>query len=180
MNALLAWVEGHPAEAAIIGGGGVLVMLYFFGFFGSSASNAGGASNLAAAYYAAESNQAAIGGQIQLATVNDAAATAQVQDQVQGAVAINAAQQSTYGQISDNQTAANASNNAANIAMNASNNAAAVTIGAQQTQTTIGQTILGQVVPAELAQGYTPSQIDVLLEHGPIAGTNDSSLGINW
>ena len=67
--------------------------MWLLGFFGSSASSSdSGASSLASAYYAAEAQQAVVGGQIQMATIQRAAATAQNAAQVNGAVAINEAQ----------------------------------------------------------------------------------------
>lgn len=151
---VVEWAEAHPTEAILIGGAGVLVILYLMGFFGSnSASNSAsqGASNMAAAYYAAEAQQAVVGGQIQEATINDAATTAQVQDQVQGAVAINQAQQTAATTIAGSQLGAVQSTNSANVAIAQSNNAALVNGQETALQTTLGQTMLGTIVPQELA-----------------------------
>lgn len=154
MDKILSWMEAHPVEAGVIGVAGVVVLLYAFGFFGSSSASAGanqGASNLASAYYAAEAQQAVVGGQIQLATVNDAAATAQVQDQQQALVAINAANNTASTAIAGYQLGAVQSTNAANVAENASNNYTANELSLNTQNTTLANTMLSTIVPQELA-----------------------------
>jgi hypothetical protein len=119
------WVEEHPTESIVIGAGGVIVVLWLLGFFSSSSSASdSGSSNLASAYYAAEAQQAVVGGQIQMATIQSAAATAQNAAQVNGAVAINKAQTKAA-------TTINGQNATAATTINASNNAAALGIDAQ-------------------------------------------------
>ena len=116
---ITSWVEEHPTESIVIGAGGVLVVLWLLGAFSSSGSSDAGASNLASAYYAAEAQQAVVGGQIQMATIQSAAATAQNAAQVNGAVAINKAQTKAAvtinGQNASAATTINQSNNDANI-----------------------------------------------------------------
>jgi hypothetical protein len=93
MDEVLEWVEKNPVPSALIGGVVVLGLLWLFGFFtpkAAPASNNTGAANMAAAYYAAEQAQTVAGTQVQLATENDAAATAQTQLQTQAATAIAA------------------------------------------------------------------------------------------
>jgi hypothetical protein len=140
-----AWVEAHPTESIVIGAGGVLVVLWLLGAFsGSPAASNSGASNLASAYYAAEAQQAVVGGQIQMATIQSAAATAQNAAQVNGAVAVAKSQSKAAVTIngqnasaattingqddtaatvnSNNQLLATYSNNATTVATTNSNN----------------------------------------------------------
>jgi hypothetical protein len=124
-----SWVEQHPTESIVIGAGGVLVVLWLLGAFSSSGSASdSGSSNLASAYYAAEAQQAVVGGQIQMATIQAAASTAMNASQVNGAVAINKAQTSAAVKINNQNANAgmiiNQSNNdAANYQMGLTTNA---------------------------------------------------------
>lgn len=114
------WVEDHPGESIIIGAGGVLVLLWLMGAFSSSSSDSSGASSLAAAYYSAEAQQAVVGGQIQMATIQTAGATAQNAANANAAVAINKAQTKAAttinGQNASAATTINQSNNDATTA----------------------------------------------------------------
>jgi hypothetical protein len=97
-NEVVGWAEHHPTESIIIGAGGVLAILWMLGYIGGgsgtqgAADQTGSTANLAAAYYAAEAQQAVVGGQIQVATIQAAAATAMNSSNNNAAVAINAAQ----------------------------------------------------------------------------------------
>lgn len=160
------WVEQHPTESIVIGAGGVIAILWLLGYFGSSAgASSSGASNLASAYYAAEAQQAVVGGEIQMTTLQTAAATAQNAAQVNGAVAIAKAQAKAATTIngqnassattiatdaSDNALLATRSNNATALATTLSNNATKVTIDANDNQTSLLQTVLGSIIPAEM------------------------------
>lgn len=90
----MQWAEEHPYETAAIVFGGGLVLLWYFGFFSSAGQTSSdtAASNMAAAYYAAEAAQAQAGTQLNIATENDAAATAQAQIQATAATSIAATQ----------------------------------------------------------------------------------------
>jgi hypothetical protein len=163
-----AWVEEHPTESIVIGAGGLIAILWLLGFFSSSSSSASsGSSNLASAYYAAEAQQAVVGGQIQVATIQSAAQTAQTAAQANAAVAINKAQTKAAttinGQNASTQTAlgnddllAAYSNNAATIATTQSNNDAATAIAQSNASAGIFQTIFGTLMPAELANSANP------------------------
>lgn len=144
---LMAWIEKNPGMALVIGGGGLLAVMYLMGAFSPTpaATDQSGASNLAAAYYNAEAQQATIGGQIQMTTLNDAAATAINNSNNNAAVAINTAQvgaaqtinqQNVNGAINVAGQALQAtySNNAAAVQVAQSNNNLAATIGGLQLQ----------------------------------------------
>lgn len=168
------WVEAHPTESIVIGAGGVLVVLWLLGAFSSSGSSSNaGASNLASAYYAAEAQQSVVAGQIQMATVQSAAATAQNAAQVNGAVAINKAQTKAATTIngqnasaattinasadalgatqSNNQLLATYSNNQTAAQITQSNNATQAIINDTNNKTSILQTIWGKLIPQEIA-----------------------------
>ena len=162
------WVEQHPTESIVIGAGGLIAVLWLLGFFSSApAASNSGASNLASAYYAAEAQQAVVGGQIQMATIQTAGATAQNAANANAAVAINKAQTkaatvingqnaSTTAALGNDSLLAAYSNNATALATVQSNNATAATINQSNNTAGIFQTILGTLMPAEIAQtgGY--------------------------
>jgi hypothetical protein len=177
MHEVGTWIEDHKTESIVIGAGGVIVLLWLLGYFSSSSSGDSGASNLASAYYAAEAQQAVVGGQIQMATVNDAAQTAQVGLQANAAVAINAAQtgaavtingQNTStaatinqsnndaltaqtGIVSNNQLQATYSNNAYAYATAVSNNNTAIATNTANNNTSLLSTYINSVMAPELA-----------------------------
>jgi hypothetical protein len=87
------WAESHPVPTIVIGAGGLIAVLYLLGYFSPSPqASSGGDQNVAAAYYAAEAAQAQVGGAIQVATIQAAAATAMNASNNNAAVAIDAAQ----------------------------------------------------------------------------------------
>jgi hypothetical protein len=108
--AVVKWAEEHPylAGATVFGGG--LAILWLFGFFGpnkgSQSDGAGGSANMAGAYYAAEAQQAVVGGQIQMATIQSAADTAQMALQTDAAVKINASNDTTSQAIASSMYSA--------------------------------------------------------------------------
>ena len=163
------WVEQHPTESIVIGAGGLIAILWLLGFFSSSSSTASssGASNLASAYYAAEAQQAVVGGQIQMATIQSAAATAQNAADTNAAVAIQKSQSkaattingqnaSAATTIGDQGLLATYSNNSTALATTQSNNATQATIAESNNTSSIFQTILGSLLPAELANSANP------------------------
>lgn len=106
-NDVTSWASKHPyATGGIVFGVG-LVLLWWFGFFSSSSGGAAGASsgdtNMAAAYYGAEAAQLTAGTQLQLATVQAGAATAQTQLQADAAVKIQNSQDTTAAAIAATQ-----------------------------------------------------------------------------
>jgi hypothetical protein len=157
------WVEDHPTESIVIGAGGLIALLWLLGFFSSSSSSSSsGASNLASAYYAAEAQQAVVGGQIQMATIQTAGATAQNAANANAAVAINAAQTgaattingqnaSTTALLGNDQLLATYSSNAAAVSTNQSNNDAALAITNSNNLAQATHDMLGTIVPQELA-----------------------------
>ena len=168
MSKITGWVEAHPTESIVIGAGGLIAILYLLGYFSSSSSGSSGASSLASAYYAAEAQQAVVAGQIQADTVLSTAQTAQVNAQANAAVAINAAQSGAAvtinGQNAGAATTINQSlgsdallstenSNAAALSAVQSSNATAATINASNNTAGIFQTILGSLLPTEIAQG---------------------------
>ena len=186
---ITGWVEDHPTESIVIGAGGVLVVLWLLGAFSSSSgSSNAGASNLASAYYAAEAQQAVVGGQIQMATVQAAAATAQNAAQVNGAVAINKAQAKAAITIngqnasaattingqddalgatqSSNQLLATYSNNSTALQTANSNNYYAYQTSKSANDTSVLNNFIGNILPAELYYG-----------HGTAGGTLPGGLG---
>jgi len=127
MPKIVQWVEDNPLPAGGIIVVGGLAILWFFGFFSSSGSSAQGqADPNASAYYAAEATQAQFGAQMQIATINSAAATAQSQIAATAATTINAQNNTTSQLQSNNTLAATKSSNsvAAYIAQLQSNVAA--------------------------------------------------------
>jgi hypothetical protein len=77
LSEVTAWAGEHPyATGGIVLGGG-LVLLWAFGFFSGSGGGGGAQTSGAAAFYGAEAAQAQIGGAIQIATLQTAAATNQ-------------------------------------------------------------------------------------------------------
>jgi hypothetical protein len=168
MHEIVVWTEAHPVEATVIGAGGLIAFLWLFGFFGSGKSANSGASNLAAAFYAAEAQQAVVGGQIQQTTLLTAADTAKTKIQADAAVAINSANTTAATTINgQNATAATTintslshdallrtySNNSTATAINKSNNETAATIADSNNKASVWQTIMGVLMPAELAYG---------------------------
>jgi hypothetical protein len=158
---LLAWIEAHPWQAALIGGVGVLVILWLFGFFGSSSQQSSGDGGLMSAYYAAEAQQASVGAQLQAHQDDLAAATNQAQIQANAAEAIATTAANMQTTInSQNVTGAEAlgadqlfatySNNATVVTTNAANNAAATAIAGEAAHASIMTTFLDKVVPLEI------------------------------
>lgn len=177
---ITGWVEEHPTESIVIGAGGLIAILWLLGYFSSSSSTSNsGASSLAAAYYAAEAQQAVVGGQIQVATIQAAAQTAQTAAQANAAVAIANTQATAAttinGQNADaattiegtDQLLATYSNNGMIAATNASNNAAQLAITNSNNYTTaLGAALApGGIIPTELKMT------------GGTAGFNFGSLG---
>jgi hypothetical protein len=125
----VAWFEAHPVAGGAILFGGGLGLLWLFGFFGSSSSSASSsntaATNMAAAYYGAEAQQAVVGGQMQIASEQFAAQTAQTGLQANAAVAINQANATASQNIASSMY-----NSATQI--NAANTNAAVQLGSVQ------------------------------------------------
>ena len=114
------WVEAHPGESIVIGGAAAIALLWVFGVFGgsSAAASNSGASNLASAYYAAEAQQAVVGGQIQMATIQSAAATAINGQNANAAVAIQKSQSHAATTINQqNASAATTINQSSNNLM---------------------------------------------------------------
>jgi hypothetical protein len=150
---LLAWMEKNPVAAIAIGGGGVIAIMYLLGYFSptpAATTDTSGQTNLAAAYYAAEANQANVGGAIQVATIQAAAATAMDNSNNNAAVAINAAQtgaattinsQNVNGELGLGDQALNATynSNAAAVQVAQSNNATAGAIANTQLQGYLAQ-----------------------------------------
>lgn len=160
------WIEKHPyATGGIVFVGG-LGVLYFLGYLGggssAAASSGGSSTNLAAAYYAAEAAQTTAGTQLQMETVADTNATAQVQLQANAATAINQAQQDAAvkinGQNASSTTAlgqqdllATQSNNNTALQTVISNNITQTTMQAEHDQAMNLSTLLNGVLPQELA-----------------------------
>jgi hypothetical protein len=159
------WIEEHPyATGGIVFVGG-LAVLWWLGYLGgssgsSSASN--GSANLAAAYYAAEAAQTTAGTQLQMETVADTNATAQVQIQANAATAINAANANAStlinGQnagatvsLGEQDLLATQSNNATSLATVNSNNAFAFQTQQEHDQATNLASLINGILPAELA-----------------------------
>jgi hypothetical protein len=196
------WVEQHPTESIVIGAGGLIAVLWLLGFFsGSSSASSSGSSNLASAYYAAEAQQAVVGGQIQVATIQSAAATAQNAAQVNGAVAvaksqskaattingqnataattINGQDDATAAAASSNQLLATYSNNATAAEVTASNNSTAATINTNNINGSIMTSYINSIAAPELAKGILPDatiggvggQGLSLGTSGPVGGT---------
>jgi len=181
------WVSAHPTESVVIGLGGLLAVLWLLGVFkggGSADAAATGASNLAGAFYAAEAQQAVVGGQIQMTTLQTAAATAQAANAANAAVAINEAnahaatiingqntgaasimnQSSNDAAVamSGNQLLATYSNNDAAVRTTALNTSAAVAVNASNNNANVLATAMQTVVPQELAAGGTGAAIVTL------------------
>jgi hydroxylamine reductase (hybrid-cluster protein) len=97
----LAYAEEHPYVAGAIVFGGGLALLWLFGFFSSSSGSGtdSATTSMAAAYYAAEAQQAVAGTQLNIATEQAQAATAQTALQTGAAVAIEQAHGTTEQNI---------------------------------------------------------------------------------
>ena len=124
-----------------------------------------------------QAQQAVVGGQIQMATIQTAGATAQNAANANAAVAINKAQTGAAVKINQqNATTASAlgndsllatqSSNAAAVATTISNNNAATTMDASNNQTTLMQTFLGTTLPTELnlAHGWAAITVPGLFQ----------------
>lgn len=159
MDELWAWAEKHPALSGGIVFGVGLLLLWWMGVFGSSNTAADNTNTqaqqtqqqLATAYYAAEAAQATAGTQLQIAQVNDQAATNINSAQVNGAVAIDSANNVT-GQLQAT-TAGQVATTQANDALQASENG---NLYAYQTAQAADQaenynTLFGTTLPYELA-----------------------------
>jgi hypothetical protein len=143
---IVKWAEAHPTETIIIGAGGLIALLWALGYIGggqAAPSGDTGTANMAAAYYAAEQAQAVVGGQIQVATIQAAAATAMNASNNTAAVAIdqtNASAAQTINQqnvggaieLGNQNLNATYSNNNAAVQVAASNANAATQIAATQ------------------------------------------------
>lgn len=81
------YAKEHPYIVGVGVFGGGLLILWWLGYFSSSKADAG-VANMAAAYYSAEAQQAVVGGQLQMATVQAAAQTAGQQIQANAALGI--------------------------------------------------------------------------------------------
>jgi hypothetical protein len=153
MENVTKWIEDNPLLAGgiiVVGGLAVLWMLGYIGG-GAAAAPDNTAANMAAAYYAAEAAQTAGGTQVQLATVQSAAQTAQVTAQANAAQAIAAAQANMYTTLGQqSQTIAQTNANDALAAANANAAYAAQTAeyGDQANEYT---TMLNTIIPQEMA-----------------------------
>jgi hypothetical protein len=160
------WIEEHPyATGGIVFAGG-LAILWYLGYFSGGSSNASasnGTANLAAAYYAAEAAQTTASTQLQMATVADTNATAQVGLQATAATAINAANANASTIINGQNAGATVSlgqqdllatqsNNATSLATVNSNNAYADQEQSNAQQANILQTILSQIIAPQVAK----------------------------
>lgn len=123
-SAVFNWVEDHPYAAAALGIIGLFIILWLLGFFSSSKASEGGGGNMAAAYYAAEAAQAAAGRDIQVTTLQTAAATAIAGRQAQMTEAVAGIQANAA-------TTINQQNTGAATTINSQNTGAAIAIDAQ-------------------------------------------------
>jgi hypothetical protein len=162
------WVEQHPTESIVIGAGGLIAVLWLLGFFSSSSSADSGSSNLASAYYAAEAQQAVVGGQIQMTTLQTAAATAQNAADVNGSVAIAKSQSKAATTINgQNATAAttiNANNNAATTSQLGTQNNDQLLATYSNNSTALGIATSNNTTQATIAQaGYNAGVITSMI-----------------
>lgn len=148
VSGAVQWVEAHPIEATVIGLGGVVVLLWLFGAFkgGGGSSADAGTANMAAAYYAAEAQQAVVGGQVQVATIQAARDTALGKLQTDAAVALGTTQATAA-------TAINQQNTSTALAITQSNNAAATQISDTASRAALISDWFHNIVPAEFAHG---------------------------
>lgn len=158
------WVAQHPIPSVAIGAGGLIVVLWIFGAFSRKpATSDGGASNMAAAYYAAEAQQAVVGGQIQMANIQATRDTAIAglatdaavkSENIRATAATTINQQNVGGsiQLSADQLSATRVNAATALATVQTNTAAQQAIEAGHDKTSVLQSFINMILPAEFAQ----------------------------
>ena len=178
VSELFGWVEDHPILAAVLGITGLLIILWLLGVFSSSRASTNDGGNMASAYYAAEAAQAAAGAQIQKTQIEATAATSiaarqammnEALGQIQAtaattingqntgaAMTINAQDNYTARALSSDQLQVTANTNAWAAWTAGVNNDTARLINYDNNRTSIFNTFLNNVVPAEIAAGqYT-------------------------
>lgn len=178
-----SWAEDHPYASIAIGLAFVLFILWLFGAFRGSSDSGGEASagNMAAAYYAAEAQQAVVGGQIQIATIQANRDTAINADQTAAAVKLGK-QQVKLGGIQAkaatdiNQQNANVAitNINANERMNQVNAATYQSIAETNARSSLLSDFFHSILPTEIANGINVTSIPGLgtLSWGTMADPN--------
>lgn len=176
LGGIMTWAEEHPAASIAIGLVFVLFVLWLFGAFkGSAKQSDGGASNMAAAYYAAEAQQAVVGGQIQVATIQANRDTAINAAQTDAAVKLGKIQAKAATTINTTNAGVAVQNINAQVAMNASNNATAAQIAETQTRGSLLSEFFHSILPTEIANmGQTNFSLGI-----PGFGTFSQSRGLD-
>jgi hypothetical protein len=206
---IAGYVQEHPGLSIAIGAGGLVFVLWIFGAFSKGGGGGdGGQTSMAAAYYAAEAQQAVVGGQIQVATLQATrdtaiaglqadAATKINKTNAKAAMTINQQNADTSVALGGQQLLATYNNNATSLATTNSNNATALSITDSNNRAGLFQTLFGTTIPAELSlmasHGYAPSgtfntpygRVDVALPAGSpaamaAAGFNPAQIASYW
>lgn len=159
---MVKWAEGHPVPTVIIGAGGLIAILWMLGYIGGGSAQQGadqGTQNMAAAYYAAEAQQAVVGGQIQMATIQAAAATA-----------INNANDNAAVELGHTQATAA-------MTINAQNVGGALGLGAQNLQATYSNNQTARQIAvnnAHAAENIAATNANAFTQVAPVIATQQA------
>lgn len=152
VSGAIDWAQEHPVESVVIGAGGLIFVLWLFGAFskgGGSGDSA--AQGMVAAYYAAEAQQAVVGGQIQVANIAATRDTAIAGLTTDAATKIAKTQANAAKTINSQNAGVSIANINAGLEAVKSSNATAAQIADSANKTSILQTFMNSILPAEFA-----------------------------